>query len=42
MERHTRSTHYAQCAIALNVYHLESSSLQLKNPSTLDLQQKLL
>ena len=41
MQRPTRSTHFARRTLALDVYHLESSSLQLKNRSILDLQQKL-
>ena len=41
MQRPTRSTHFARRTLALDVYHLEFSSLQLKNRSTLDLQQKL-
>ena len=41
MERRTRSEHFARRTLVLDVYHLESSSLQLKNRSTLGLQQKL-
>ena len=41
MQRSTRLTHFARRTLALDIYHLESSSLQLKNRSTLDLQQKL-
>ena len=41
MERRTHSKHFAQHTLALDVYHLESSGLQLKNCSTFGLQQKL-
>ena len=41
MQRRSRSKHFARCTFALDVYHLESSSLQLRNRSTLGLQQKL-
>ena len=41
MQRRTRSKHFARCTLTPDVYHLESSSLQLKNLSTLNLQQKL-
>ena len=41
MQRRTRSKHFARCTLAFYIYHLESSSLQLKNRSTLGLQQKL-
>ena len=35
MQRHTCLKHFARHMLALDVYHLESSSLQLKNNSTL-------
>ena len=41
MQRRTRSKHFARRTLALDVYHLDSSSLQLKNRSTIGLQQKL-
>ena len=41
MQRRTRLKHFARRTLALDVYHLESSSLQLKNHSALGLQQKL-
>ena len=41
MQRRTRSKYFARHTLALHIYHLESSSLQLKNRSTLGLQQKL-
>ena len=41
MQRPTRLTHFARRTLTIDVYHLESSNLQLKNHSTLDLQQKL-
>ena len=40
MQRRTRSKHFARRTLTLDVYHLESSSLRLKNHSTLVLQQK--
>ena len=42
MQCRARSKHFARHTLALDVYHLESSSLQLKNRSTLGLQQKLI
>ena len=41
MQHRTHSKHFAQHTLALDVYHLESLGLQLKNRSTLGLQQKL-
>ena len=41
MQCRTRSKHFARRTLALDVYHLKSSSLQLKNRSTLGLQQNL-
>ena len=41
MQRCTRLKHFARRTLTLDIYHLESSSLQLKNRSTLGLQQKL-
>ena len=42
MQRRTRSKHFARRTLALDVYHLESSSLRLKNRSTLGLQQNFI
>ena len=39
MQCRTRLKHFARRTLALDIYHLESSSLQLKNRSTLGLQQ---